>query len=578
GWDELPPARRRQVAAWLQVLMTAYPGNKLVVAGPVRGYRPLQEIGLAPVFLMPWSASEFAELGRLWAAAWPEIGGTPREPALEPEPDLVRLAIRGNRSRSPLDATLKLWATFAGDDPGEGRQGWYSAYVNRIIPAPELRGALEQAAEMILSSEEEAIGLSIAEFTRLVDQAREESGGRTVRTPDFIYTITNETHLLTEHPGKRLSFTQPVIGAYLAAEALREAPFREELLARESFNTLVMPFLSQMQDVTPYVQRLLGEGNTILKEDWLYLAAWATDASLKAPWRGEAFKRMAQLLLAPVQFPLTRERAMAALVASRDLNVGFVFRQGLKSQDPRIRILAALGLGALGDPETVIALGEALNDENPAVEAAAAMALGAMGTRTALNYMIQTLLTGSELGRRAVAEMLATNIAGEGHDILREALEEQDPATRRAAIYGLELVNEEWAIKLLENAERRDDQWIVRAAAANALEALRSPNGNAPRRPPQPTEIRWLIDWLAERDESVAPGPSGISQLVRALQEGDERIRLAAAETLGALAAPEGVTPLYTALRDEHPEIRDSAYRSLGTISQASGHKLPGVL
>lgn len=578
GWDELPPLKRQQAIEWLRVLMTTYPGNKLVVSGPVRGYSPLQEAGLAPAFVLPWSTTEFAELGQLWAEAWPEIGGTEKAPAPEPDLETVRRALRGSRARSPFDVTLKLWAALAKDDPGQGRRGWYSAYVDRVIPAPELRSALEQVGEALLSTRDET-GLPSDEVTALVHTARDALEIKpATSTPDFIYTITNETRLLTERTGNRLSFTQPVVGAYLAAEGLRDEPFHEPLLEDRPLNHLVMTFLAQMQDITPYIEQRLEQRGTVLHDGLLALAEWATDADPEAPWRSDLFKQLAAFIITPAEFPLARERACAALVASRDRNVNFIFLEGLRSSDPRARVLSAIGLGAIGDPEMVTPLGEFAADSDPDVEAAVALALGATGTKPALNYMIQVLLSGTDMARRAVCEMLSMDIASEGHEILRDAAQEQDPATRKAAVYGLERIGEEWAVELLHTAEVRDDQWIVRAAATNALEMLQQPPDDAPRLPPLPEESPWLIEWLAARDIGVAPGPEGIQQLVRALQEGDDALRAAAADTLGALARPEGIMPLYAALRDSHPDVREGAHRALGAISLATGHTLPGVL
>jgi HEAT repeat protein len=579
SWDELPPQRQMQIVDWLRQLMSHYPGNQFAIAGSPRGYKPLIELGMAPVFLMPWGNAEYNELARLWAEAWPEIAGTAKEPAPTPDTDTMRQAIRGNRSRSPLEATLKLWATFAQDDPGVGQVGWFRAYVERAIGAREMRPALERVAEQWLAATE-SVGLSVEALTLQVDAARNALARASLSTPDFIFAVTSQSHILNEHAGRRVTFGQPLVGAYLAAEALKAEPFRESLLDESNpLNDLIMPFLAQLTDVTPYVEARLAAPVTINRDGVLALAAWAADADPRAAWRGEVFKRLTQLFLSPSEFPMVRERTMAALVASRDRNVGYIFRTGLQNDDPRIRILSALGIGALGDPELLVTLGEALNDPQPSVETAVALALGGLGTKAALNYMLQLLLSGRETSRRAVAEMLATgNIAGEGYDILREAMAEPDPLTRRSAIYGLQLIFADWVYPMLDTAQKRDDQWLVRNAAATALEAMRHPVEGVPNRPRLPEESDWLVVWLAERDQAIEPGPRAVAQLIRALQEGDELTRQAAAESLGALALVEGVTPLYSALRDTNSAVRDAAYRALGQISHSTGHGLPSVI
>jgi HEAT repeat protein len=576
GWDELTPAEQEKVTEWIKVLKESYPGNKIVITASPNGYRPLQELGFAPTFMMPWGQPEFNDLGNIWTEAWPKLGGTPDAPAAAPEAEMMRRAVRGNRSRLPLDITLKIWAAFAGDDPGQGRRGWYSAYVNRVNPAPELRGALERLGETDLNTPDQA-GLTLEEATAVIDGARTTAGKASFTTPDFLYALTNETLLLTERANKRISFVQPVISAYLAAESLRDSNFRETLLDGRTASNLTMSFLGAMQDIGQYVEVRMADSPTILRDNLLHVALWAADADPRATWRSGAFKKLAQFMLSPSEFPLVRERTMAALVASRDPNVAFIFRQGMQSEDPRIRILSTLGLGALGDPETVTALGDMLNDPDASVAVAATLALGAMGTKPALDYMLNILLSGIEMARRGVAEMLATDLLGEGHSILREAVAEQDPQTRRAAVFGLERVAQDWVMPLLAEVEVRDDQWLVRTAASNALKKLRDIQVDTPRRRPLPEESPWLGHWLADRDEDLMVGSGGVSQLIRALQEGNEAIRLAAAEALGAIAQPDCVTPLYAALRDSHAEVRDAAYRALGATSAVTGKQLPGV-
>lgn len=581
GWDEVDKQQQARALDWLDALMHTYPGNKIVVAGPVKGYAPLQALGLAPVYIGPWSDSEHAELAERWAAAWPEIGGMPKAPATPPTDDLVRRATRGNRAHLPLDVTLHIWATYAGDDPGEGRPGWYAAYINRAAPESALIPGLERAAAQLFDTE--TPGLTLDQLTTEVDAAARVAVEQpAVSTPDFIYAVTRESRLLTEHTSGQLIATHPTVGAYLAARGLHHMDdLSPDYLTDNRFSRLVMPFLAALRDVTPLVESKLNSGATILHDDLLEMALWAADADPEAGWRAQVFTRLSQMLLQPIQYPAMRERALAALVSSRDPNVVFVFREGLKSTDPDLRRLAVLGLGALGSAEIVVALGEHIEDPEGTVEVATTLALGAIGAQAALNYLIQVLLTGSDLARRGAAEMLATtNLGGEGHDVLREAADEADPATRRAAVYGLARVGAPWAVELINNAERHDDQWVVRAAAGSFMDRYREGGIDVklPTRPLRPEETTWLVQWLAARNQSAAPGAQGMGQLVRALQEGDEAIRLAAVEALGRLGAADGIKALYGTLRDEHPEIRDAAYRSLGSISQAAGQPLPGLL
>jgi HEAT repeat protein len=579
GWDELSTSQAGLAAAWLEGLMQTYPGNQIVVAGSIEGYRPLQALGFALAFILPWGEPHYAELAERWAAVWTLMNDDLTPPA----DDLIRRAAHGNRTRSPLDVTLRIWATYADDDPGERSAGWYRAYVQRLVPQPEPVGILRRVAKAVVLDAEKG-GLARHVIPQLIEEEmRHRAASRTVSAPDFVDSMVN-AGLLVKRAGNRIGFRHPVVGAFLAAEALsREDAPHLELLYQKYWRRLVMPFLAQMQDITPYVEQQLAVEATVLATPQLELARWAVDVEQNGEWRGQVFARLADMLLSPAEFPLIQERTTAALVASRDPNVAYVFQEGLNSSDPHLQTLCVFGLGALGDIERLLALGEVMEVEGvaPTVEVAAGLALGAVGTERALHYMIQMLLGASDLTRRAVAEMLAaTNTAGEGHDVLREAADEMQPATRKAAIYGLARIDEPWADEMIADLERHDDQWLVRAAAGAVMDRRREGLGseNVPEPSASPERIAWLVYWLEQQGESGAPGPQGVAQLVRALQEGDDATRLAAAETLGALGLSEGIRPLYGALRDPHPEIRDAAYRALGAIGLASGHDLPDVV
>ena len=61
----------------------------------------------------------------------------------------------------------------------------------------------------------------------------------------------------------------------------------------------------------------------------------------------------------------------------------------------------------------------------------------------------------------------------EGYNMLKDAAEIDNLLTRRAAVFGLARIPEEWALALLEHVQMEDDQWVVRGAAAEAAERRR---------------------------------------------------------------------------------------------------------
>jgi HEAT repeat protein len=341
---------------------------------------------------------------------------------------------------------------------------------------------------------------------------------------------------------------------------------------------IIMPFLAAARDVTDFVEERLDAEPEVACDTLLEASAWAVDAPVDAVWRDKLLRGLTQALLSPSQFPVVRERILAGMVASSDPKMVAVLRQGLRAENTMARALSALGLGALDDPTLIEDIAYALDDTETEVQVAAALALGAIGGEQATEYMVQLLFEGREPVRRAVAEALSSD-REVGHELLREAVSEEDVLVRRAAIYGLARVNDPWALEILEQRQVEDDEWFVRDAAREAVE--RSEAGTTQRVPavfPLPEHMDWLVEWATEQGETVPHGPQAINMLIRVLQEGDDEVRFAATDTLGKIGGWEAVKPLYAALRDSSPTVREAAYRSLTSISQAIGRELPAVV
>ena len=100
---------------------------------------------------------------------------------------------------------------------------------------------------------------------------------------------------------------------------------------------------------------------------------------------------------------------------------------------------------------------------------AACLALVNIGTKPALETAASIFLHGEEALRRVISEAFAHHIV-DGHPILKEASSMEDLLLRRTSIHGLRLVNEPWAIRILDEMQIEDGQWVVRNAAAQAMD------------------------------------------------------------------------------------------------------------
>jgi HEAT repeat protein len=192
---------------------------------------------------------------------------------------------------------------------------------------------------------------------------------------------------------------------------------------------------------------------------------------------------------------------------------------------------------------------------------------------TALQALGQGLLVGDDQLRRACAEALA-RMPEEGHPMLHEAIGHADLNVRRAAVYGLAATRADWAISILKQMQTAEQQWFVRSAIEDVLAQMSEPAARAPKPYTQPEATGWLIAWAASQGLAVPPGRGAIEVMVRALQEGDEATRLAAADTLGRLGENEAARSLYPLLSDQSHELRDAAFRALAEMAAGGGQRM----
>lgn len=608
GYDDLPATEQSLKLAWLEALISTYPGNFIIVVAPAAGYGTLvQRLHLTPIYLHPWNEHDRDQFVSRWVEAWPS--GRGRKTALgRPAAEWIEQARERNAGLSALEMTLKTLACLSGAEASTPYQTWLEAFVKQRLPAKTLTEPIEtlvaelttcaglelnegsiSAARltMLLTSEVSTIKLAEAQLGDGTEAPPKTEPGKSetdkkaqerINTRAAFLNQMWRSGLLIRLPNGHYRFRSPVLAAYFASLGLKDVP--EKTLAQRAAQpewSRAVGFAASGALLTNVVRERLNTIPDLLQDSVVTMAYWLPYASADADWRGHLLRYLRNVLVAPNQFPMLRERAAAALVASRDPLAGEVFRQALQSIVPQIKLLACLGCGAVKDVDSVPHLQTLLQDENADVQAAAVLALGAIRTEEAVNGLVQALTEGSERVRQAAAEALA-DIAEQGYPILYEAIQDEDMLVRRAAVFGLRRVPSDWAMVWIYRAYLEDSQWYVRSAGQIAFEARRAGGDLAPLAYPAVESIQWLNEWATDQGESVPPGDEAQAVLLKALHEGDVPIRSYAAANLGQLGIIEMVKPLYKALRDGRAEVREAAHRALGDLQIQAGLPLPNPL
>jgi len=581
GLDEMPPAQIAEVSRWVDEFSTQYPHHRWFAAAGPWGYGPLLNLGFAPIVMAGWNAEDYRLLIKKWGTEWEKLVKTRGKKSKAAMPDMDMELILGwiannNQGRSVLEVTLRVWSALAGDAQGNRPIDWMATYIQRLNLKPDAVKAVLLIAGQLLGRED-ALGAPRTELTAILDKLFLGPDGKPHTDSDDFLDELIKKKVLAKHAKNRLAFQYGLVNAYCAAQALALDPQSATPNAASPAWVRALAFFGTMGDLIPFVQRQLTQTADFMQSELLTCAQWLRDSRdnpTAAKWRGEIYKRLAQLMLNPNLPEAMRLRALAGFISSYDPAVVNLFKQALGNGDPFNRRMAALGLGAIGEVTAIPQLAAMLNDSYLDVRWAAALALAVIGNDQAINSLAQGLLEGDDHVRQAAAQALARNIE-QGHPLLQEAAEHPDLGTRRAAVYGLAAVHKEWAFKQLEKMQTAEKEWLVRNAATEMVEKLKAPSEvHTPKPYAQPDAQGWLIAWAAKQGTGVPPGRAAIEILNRALREGDEANQRAAAQSLGRLADPAVTRELYGALRVPNPLVRDAAFRALVQIAQSTGQRL----
>lgn len=583
GIDELPPSQHTERVSFLRTLLEAYPSIRMVVCASPFNLAGLTELGLVPACMVPWSDRERAEFTRKWGNAWKRYIATSVPGDQESiDPVLLNAWLRAETSGlTPLEITLKAWASYAGDLIGPSILESYQAYFQRLT------GTLPGASQSL-----EAFALSIVATQRPVMPAREAHGwdaeqidsgateetGYTQSTPDKtarhskrlpgdLHSILPELlggNLLVKRSDGSYAFFHLSICAHLAARELAASPVKHFLSGQADWEGKVetLHHLAGLGDLSFEVDEYLKPTDDILLRKLLITADCVKYAPKQAPWRVNVMRNLVGMLQEDDLPMALRTRLLVALVTSGDPGVNTLLRQVLGSPNTDLRQLAALGLGYCQDAQAVENLKDLVTDEAPVVNRAACLGLAEIGTKEAIEYLSFALHQEGEEVRRSVAESLALHPT-EGHPILKATSASEDLLVRRATVYGLALIHQPWAREILESLAVEDKQWVVRTAATQAMESIDAAHPYIPTPPYSLTEQAWLIDFAAERNLAISPGKPALSLLLSALKEGSEIQKLAALEYLRLNGTANAIPLLYELLQVNSADLRESAFNTL---------------
>ncbi len=603
GYDEITPSEQQVVSEYFKTLIKVFPKNRIVTTGTPEYLDGLIGLGFAPLSLMTWSVRQSEYFIKQWGEIWSQTVSLEAWAQTGPEqvdPLLLNVWLGAeNLNLTPLELTLKAWGAYAGDSLGPHVLEAIATHIRRIAPQNTPLAALEtlamqatlsaqpvfdprKARDWVKSFEsaEEKPENQTAEQSEEVASldAKQTKGKKTEKVATPTYGLLSKmvaSGLLISYTNNRMKFVHPVFAGYLAGRAMTTYNAQEPILNQPDWvgKHLAMRYFAAFGDASKLVQSLMEFSRLPMHRPLMAAARFLRDAPKNAPWRGKLFGTLAAVLQTEgIPFGV-RGQAMAAFVYSNDSNAAALFRQFATTTSFELVQLAVLGLGAIRDGKAVQVLEQTMGAPSLSVRRAACMALVAIGSNEALESVAHTLLSGDEDVRRAAAEALASDPV-EGHAVLREGTTHSDILLRRASAYGLGRLEAAWAREALQKIQIEDEQWVVRNAATEVLDARTNIASRAPRKLKAPSDSPWLVEFAGKQGMGISPGTPATDILLLALKSDNAETRLAALPYLKYVPSEGVVTQLYHAMYKDDPELREAAFNTLWEIG-ASGIKLP---
>jgi len=626
GMDELPPANVQEVINYLKQLLKAYPGTRIVATGIYEQLDGLLGLGFSPLSILPWSVDRQGAFIKRWSELWAEVAkeSWAQTGFGQIDPLIINTWIgNDNLNLTPLEFTLKIWAAYAGDALGPRGIDAVAAHVRRLSPVntpveamghlalqtglstqpifderrakewvkkfepkeittpvpgqPPLAEDQSAAEQPQPAPEDEAVAVTEATAEVKTDPKAKHKKGTSSQpaAPRDIVWKMSTSGLLAAHRDDQLRggvrrFAHPVFAGFLTGKGLAESNDPSALANQPDWpgKDLSIHYCAAFGDITPYVNATLTQNDPVLARPVFVAARWLKEAPRQAAWRGKVMAALVGIFQ-KADIPLgLRMQVVMAFVQSNDPAVAALFRQFVNAQAPDMRRAVALGSGALRDTKAIDGLNALLSDYSSQVRAAACLALVAMGTPNALEAVANALLTGDEDLRRAAAEAFATH-PEEGYPVLRDAVTSEDILMRRAAIFGLQRVNEPWAWALLEKMQTEDQQWVVRNAAVEAIESNKRADPRIPRKLTSPSETPWIIEFAARYGMGVTPNQPATDLLLLALKSDKHEERTGALAYLRYMPSEGVVGALYNGIYGDDIDLRDASFNVLSEMASA---------
>ena len=504
GLDELPIREIDHYLNFITDVKKTYPDLQFVITISPYYYGNSLQIGFSPLYISSWSNSQIKDFYSKWNTVWSDQIIKEEN---KPNNIFINSLIRNwtesaLQPMNPLEYTLFIWGSYAGDLSGSHIQNFLNSYINRVLPGKENQILLSSLAKSCL-------------INNSITFPFDELKGENLET-----IIKSGLVLITKD--KNLRFCHIQLLGFLAS--LEPNDFDPDTNAGDVSWTAYLSYRSFLKNSVDDID--FHNTNTsnlpLLIENinkCSYLIKYSTTSS-------NSHNHLLKNLVAIIQdrkLPFSiRLRGLAGIIESNDPNLLIFTKQLLSQSDENYKKLALFAIGSFKQDFSLINDVIALTKQDSInLEKLAFLVLSTFDNELAIHELGKALLTANEKVRWIIAETFAFD-KDKGEEILKEAITMDDVVVRRSAIHGLLRLNTEWAKKSLRYLTIEDSQWVIRNAATQALEFLENDNPFIPKKNPPLFENTWINSFAGKNNLGVSPEKSTAKLLLLAFLSEDK--------------------------------------------------------
>jgi hypothetical protein len=558
GLDEAIPNLVSKYSIWIKDLITSFPSMKIVVSGNLSFSDDFQSLGFASYFLSPLSTgirkeltanlselkTKFASIFNLSSLSLPfDIKLWNRQIKLF---DNIPLSVLYLLSENTLSGSVQSSASLI------------SNYINRFCPNVTYLAHLVKVAKKTVENPLHI--LKKEEITSILgNNLQNEFQMKDLSYFDY---LVNMGFLIERQPG-HFGFQSNYVLTFLLGQEMNSPEISNwERYYYDPIQNLGLAFSKEKN----YIEKWLKQKEVPLYKNLECLKPHFD----KIRYDQDFQKKEIPIILSALQsddlsFPI-KLKYLGLLINFENETLFKIF-DFLYQKNQKCKLFSILGYGFISSNKSLRFLKNVINTGSPLEKAFSAISLNRIDDQEARQILLSSLQSGDDLYRRLVCEMLSVDYI-EGHSILKTLSLDNNIAIRKSSIFGIKIIPAPWVVDFLTTMSTKDSEWLVRDAAAAALEEITTHQIELSNIvPDHPSKLEWLLSLASQKGKGISAKLIPNDLLFELVNNGQSAEKMASLYILSRYPNKE-IGDLFTNLFESETELSDQAFFYASEISR----------